>query len=174
MGSPAAPSAPTAPATTLRPPVSADAPLIHRLVRESGVLDVNSPYAYALLGAHFAGTSLVAEERGRPVGFVFAYRPPSRPESLFVWQVAVAGTARGRGLATALLRGALHAPQARDARYLEATVTPSNDASRRLFEAVARSLAAPFTWEEGIPAAHLGAGHEAERLFRAGPLEARP
>jgi L-2,4-diaminobutyric acid acetyltransferase len=160
---------------TLRRPDVRDAAAIWRLVRRSGALDVNSPYAYLLLTSHFADTSIVAEWGGDVVGFVAAYRPPSRLESLFVWQVAVDAAARGHGLGTRLLDGALATEAAAECRYLEATVTPSNASSWALFRGVARRRGVPGRQETGFEAALFpDGGHEDEILVRIGPLTPAP
>ena len=63
-------------------------------------LDVNSTYAYLLMATDFAETSIVVVGvDGAVCGFITGYRPPRRPDTLFVWQVAVAPDAQGRGLA---------------------------------------------------------------------------
>ena len=85
-------------ALTLRSPTVEDAAAIWRLVRDSGVLDLNSPYSYLILCKHFAETCIVAEEAGVIVGFVTAYRPPITPDVIFVWQIGVAQSVRGRGV----------------------------------------------------------------------------
>jgi L-2,4-diaminobutyric acid acetyltransferase len=156
---------------TLRQPDVRDAAAIWRLVRRSGALDVNSPYAYLLLTSHFADTSVVAERAGDVVGFVAAYRPPSRPQSLFVWQVAVDAAVRGHGVGARLLDGALASAAAAECRYLEATVTPSNASSWALFRGLARRRGVPCREEAGFEATLFPeAGHEDEILVRIGPL----
>ncbi|HEY9266146.1 MAG TPA: diaminobutyrate acetyltransferase, partial [Mycobacterium sp.] len=106
---------------------------MHRLVAETEVLDLNSTYAYLLLATDFADTSVVAERDGELCGLITGYHPPSRPEVLFVWQVAVAESARGSGLAGAMLDTLTR--RVREDRHghpvtVEATVAPSNSASR--------------------------------------------
>ena len=142
-----------------------------RLVRDSGVLDANSPYAYLLLCDHFADTCLAAFRCDELVGFVTAYRPPIRPNSIFVWQIGVAATARGCGLGKRLLRNLLALPACRDVRFLEATITPSNAASWRLFESVARDLGVRLETQVGFRAEDFGSSHEEERLLIIGPLD---
>lgn len=149
-----------------------DGPALWALVRASGRLDANSPYAYLLLCTHFADTCVIAERNGRVVGFVTAYRPPSNPEVIFVWQIAVAVAARGRGIAKRLLRTLLERPACAGVRFLEATVTPSNHPSKKLFHAFARSLDVRCT-EAGGFAEDLfpRCAHELELLIRIGPLD---
>ncbi|HUG20567.1 MAG TPA: diaminobutyrate acetyltransferase [Planctomycetaceae bacterium] len=156
-----------------RPPTLADAPLVWQLVRDSGVLDLNSCYLYLLLCRDFAETCLVAEDETGVAGFVTAYRPPLRSESLFIWQVGVAPHARRQGLASRMLRSLLSSPGCRDVQFLEATVSPSNVASRRMFETLARALEIPIQWTDGFLPEHFGSQqkHEAESLLRIGPLE---
>jgi L-2,4-diaminobutyric acid acetyltransferase len=159
---------------TIRTAMPDDSLAMWRLARDSGGLELNTPYAFALLASHFRRTSLVAEEGGKPVAFVAAYRPPTHPESVFVWQIAVGPEHRGRGIASELLRALVRAPACRTVRHLEATVTPSNRASRRLFEGFARSLGVPCEVGPGYDGAQLGeGGHEDEALFRIGPITER-
>lgn len=153
---------------TLRPPTVADAAGIHRLVEATGVLDVNSGYAYLAVCAHHAATSVVAEADGRLAGFVTGYRIPDRPDTLFVWQVGVDAAARGQGLATRMLEWLL---EATGAAWVETTITPSNEPSRRLFRRLAERRGAGCEVSEGFPV-HLfpGPAHEPEELFRLGPF----
>ncbi|MEX2375678.1 MAG: diaminobutyrate acetyltransferase, partial [Dehalococcoidia bacterium] len=75
-------------------PIQHDAAPIWQLVHDDGGLDLNSPYAYLLVCTDFAQTSLVATDATGVVGFIAAYRPPTRPDATFVWQVGVAKRAR--------------------------------------------------------------------------------
>jgi len=139
------------------------------------MLDVNSLYCYLLLCTDFADTSLVAASDGRIVGFAAAYRPPTRLETLFVWQIGIEAAARGQGLGRRLLKTLPQLPAATGVTHLEATITPSNTASRRLFEGFAKTQGLPciFDASAGFPAALFGAaGHEAEDRVRVGPIAA--
>ncbi len=158
---------------TLRRPTVDDGAEIWRLVRETGVLDENSPYAYLLLCRDFARTSLVAERDSRLAGFVTAYRPPERPHVLFVWQIGVSQSARRQGLGLRLLSALV--ARSRDGEpaieFVEATVAPSNTASRRLFDTLAADLGAPVKTVAGFSEADFPpGGHEAEPLICIGPL----
>lgn len=161
-------------ALTLRPPTLADGAAIWQLVEQTKPLDPNSCYTYLLLSTHFADTCVVAEDHDEIVGFISAYRPPNTPDVLFVWQVAVKSTARGRGIASAMLHALLARESCRDVAYLEATVTPSNAPSQALFRALAKAHNAPCTETCWLPPEVFGpAPHEAEILFRIGPLQPR-
>jgi diaminobutyrate acetyltransferase len=115
---------------------------------------------------------LLAEDGGRLLGFVSAFRPPTRADVLFVWQVAVAAVARGAGIGGRMLTDLVQRAAGGDVRYLEATVTPSNTASQKLFESFARRQGAPLAKQCLFPAELFPdtEQHEAEDLFRIGPL----
>lgn len=159
-----------------RNPTAADGAAVYELIGEIGTLERNSCYAYLLLCSHFAPGAVVAEVGERLVGFVLGYRPPSRPDACFVWQVGVHPDMRGRGLATELLSRFVALPAYRECRYLEATVGASNQASRALFSRFANKRGVPCEIGPGFPGAlfapdNHGLAHEDEDLFRIGPLE---
>src|SRR5919198_5457177 len=110
-----------------------------RIARDTNVLDVNSPYSYLLWCRDFADSSVVARDIGdRVCGFITGFIRPRSADTLFVWQVAVDQAYRGRGLAKRMLDHLGDRMTAEGRRYLEATVTPDNLPSSRLFEAFAR------------------------------------
>ena len=158
----------------VRAPTLRDAGAIHQLVAGSGSLDLNSRYCYLLICRDFAETSLVATHGSQMLGFVSGYCPPTKPATLFVWQIGVSPSARGRGLAKRLLLELLARPTCGHVESLEATVTPSNTASRRLFRAVARHFGVECQVEPGFTREMLATDpsseHEEEELFRIGPL----
>lgn len=151
---------------------------MYRLVAE-GTLDTNSPYAYLLYSTHYCETTLVpVDASGALLGFVMGHRPPTHPETYFVWQIGVDEAARGQGIAGKLLMEAAKRQSELGVRFVEATVTPDNVASRRSFEALARGLACPCQVTESFfPADSFppGSSHAPEDLYRIGPFsEARP
>jgi len=158
---------------TLRSPVPRDGARLWDFVRRSGVLEENSCYAYLLLSTHFANTSVVAELNGQVVGFVAAYLLPNRPNVVFVWQIGVDPGCRRSGLGKRLLRHLISLQHVRNARFLEATVTPSNRPSRRLFESFAAEFGAGCRDMEGFSPEDFAGAHEEERLLRIGPLPER-
>ena len=114
---------------TMRLPDRKDGAAIHRLISECPPLDLNSLYAYLLLCEHFSDTSVIAESAGGRIdGFISAYVIPTRPDVLFVWQVAVHARARGHRLARAMLRELLQRKGLAHVRHLETTVGPDNQA----------------------------------------------
>lgn len=161
------------PRITLRAPRRQDGPALHRLVAACPPLDENSLYCNLLQTTHFADTCVAAEQAGQLVGFISAYLIPGRPDTLFVWQVAVGARARGRGLATRMLDDLLRRPGCREVTHLETTVTGSNDASWALFEGFARKNDAPLRRSTLFDRnTDFDGAHESEILARIGPLEA--
>lgn len=152
-------------------PAVSHGPAIHELVSRCKPLDLNSTYAYMLLCEHFRDTCVRAEHDGATVGFISAYSPPARDDVIFVWQVAVAASMRGAGLAKAMLRELLRRDPAARWRFLETTVSPSNTASRGLFYSLAREIGAPVIESTLFRAADFGGeDHEEETLIRIGPF----
>jgi L-2,4-diaminobutyric acid acetyltransferase len=147
--------------------------VLHDLVVASPPLDLNSRYAYLLLCEHHAQTSVIAECEGVVVGAITAYVPPAQPDTLFIWQVAVAPQARGRKLATDMLQHLLqHCIAPRQLRWLEATISPGNYASRRLFTQFARRHGAGYITSRLFSPDDFGeSGHEEERLYKIGPWD---
>jgi len=154
-----------------RAPRKSEAGAIHALVASCKPLDLNSTYAYLLLCTHFAATCAVVEEGAEILGFVSGYLKPAEPATLFIWQVAVGPNARGRGLAKAMLNEILSRPSCRGVTSLEATVSPSNQPSRNLFESLAREHQAACSWSALFQPADFGEQlHEEEQLLRISPL----
>lgn len=148
---------------------------MHRLVAATEVLDLNSTYTYLLLATDFASTSVVAHRDGDICGLITGYHPPARPEVLFVWQVAVASSAKGTGLASAMIDNLVHRVRSNRRGHpvtVEATVSPGNEASRAFFGAFARRHGVPLIEEPRFTAAQLDADqtHEDEPTLRIGPI----
>lgn len=159
----------------IRSPRPDDGAPVWRLAHATPELDLNSPYAYLLLCRHHAETSVVAQRDDAPelAGFVLGYRPPGAPDALFVWQVAVADSERGQGLAGAMLGGLVERNPGID--WLETTVTPTNQASDRLFRSFAARRDAEVTTSLFASADDFppeAGAHEDEIRYRIGPLAA--
>lgn len=158
----------------LRKPSKEDGSVLYELVRESEALEENTTYAYLLLTSHFRDTCIVAELDGEIVGFVAAYLIPTRPDTVFVWQVGVSRKARRMGLARRMLEALLDRQACGGVRYLEATVEPKNHASHGLFQALADARDAALRRTTGFESTDFGAqDHAAEVLVRVGPMESK-
>ncbi|MCQ4203429.1 diaminobutyrate acetyltransferase [Streptomyces coelicoflavus] len=156
-------------------PRVADGAALWRIARDSEVLDLNSSYSYLLWCRDFAATSAVVRDgHGVPVGFITGYVRPDSPDTLLVWQVAVDGTYRGRGLAAALVDGlAARVIRERGVTTLETTISPDNTASQRLFTSFAERRGARLEREVLFDTAVFpDEPHEPEVLYRIGPLSA--
>lgn len=162
-------------ALTLRHPVSTDGYVLNQLVAASPPLDTNSVYCNLLQCQHFANTSVAAVLKGELVGFISAYCPPNEDDTLFVWQVVVAETMRGTGLAKKMLHWLIAQPGTEKAQHLATTITPDNAASWALFESFARDCGAvPVKSIMFDAQRHFGGQHADEYLLRISPLPNRP
>ncbi len=159
-------------AYTIRQPTAEDGALVHDLIAACPPLDENSLYCNLLQCSHFAATCALAESDGRIDGFVSGYIPPDQPDTLFIWQVAVAQAGRGQGLAKALIREILGRPSCRNVRYVETTITDDNKASWVMFEGLARGLRAETRHRVLFDKTmHFRGRHASESLLRIGPFD---
>lgn len=156
----------------IRAPSPDEGALLWEIARDAGGLDLNSPYAYMMIGRHFQETCALALVHGKPAGFVMAHRIPTRPDVLFIWQVAVLPAFRGLGIAKRMFDDLLAREVNCGVRIMEATVTPSNESSAALFAAFAKSRNAELEIRTGFTAAEFpqGHGHEAEDLYVIAPV----
>lgn len=160
-------------ALCIRTPRSGDGPAVWRLVSETGALDTNSRYSNLLQCSHFAGTCALAEMDGEIVGWMSGYVPPKQPDTLFVWQICVADSARGHGLGQDLIAAVLARPENANLRHVECTITPSNVASWSLFRKVASALDADLKSQPHfLSETHLDGEQESEIRVTIGPFKA--
>ena len=156
---------------TFRIPTVEDGEFIWQLIKDTQVLDLNSSYSYLLWADQFSDTSIVVEDHGKLVGFISGFIQPKATDILFIWQVAVDESTRGKRLASRMLHSILQSDACKDVRYLEATVTPSNIPSTKLFKGLARGLDTECTITDGYTEDQFpGGGHESEELFHIGPF----
>ena len=145
---------------------------VHKLISECPPLDTNSMYCNLLQSSHFAETAVAAVLENELVGFISGYRIPQRPETLFVWQVAVGEKARGQGLAGRMLKEILLREQNRDIKRIETTITPDNKASWALFESLARKLDTEISSIVMFDRKqHFADQHDTEMLVKVGPFK---
>lgn len=160
------------PRVTFRRPTEIHAAKVWELIAKCPPLDRNSLYCELLLCTDFADTCVLAERAGAVVGWISAYRRPSDPSTLFIWQIAVHPEVRNTGVGKGLITSALNRPCCESVTYIKATVTLSNRASKLLFAGLARSLRAPIRqalcFDRDI---HLNGQHESEYTIAIGPLE---
>ncbi|RCW73121.1 diaminobutyrate acetyltransferase [Saliterribacillus persicus] len=141
------------------------------LVMES-TLDTNSSYKYILMSEYFSETCVVAKQDEKIVGFITAFTPPKASDTVFIWQVGVDASQRGKGIASRMLHFLLNSKSSKAIEYVEATITPTNKASQSLFQKLARDFnttceSSEFFTEDLFP----GDEHEEELKFRVGPIK---
>lgn len=125
-----------------RAPLSTDGDALNGLLAATPLLEGNTIQCTLLQCGHFAKTSVAAFLRKELVGFVSAYCPPSEPDTLFVWQVVVAESVRGSGLAKRMLNWLVAQPSTESVLRLTTVVALNNIASMALFESFARECGA--------------------------------
>lgn len=151
-----------------RKPSKQDGAAMWQLVRDSGGLDLNSSYAYLMMADIFPDTCAVACMDDKLAGFIIGYRKPQQPETLFIWQIGVDASCRGHGVGRKLLEELLQREENAAVRFVEATVSPDNIASRALFLGLAARRQAGCTVQEYYPCSLFPPSeqHEEELLFR--------
>ncbi|HET7578070.1 MAG TPA: diaminobutyrate acetyltransferase [Bacillales bacterium] len=155
-----------------RKPNEEDGADVWTLVKKTGVLDLNSSYSYLMWCKFFRDTTIIAEQRGKVVGFISGFLNPSSPHVLFIWQVAVDKSQRGKGLATKMISRLLERSSCDDVRYIEATVSPSNLPSQKLFKGFAEKMETACKIRNGFIEDHFPEnGHEDEPIYRIGPFD---
>ena len=153
------------PAVRLRKPTVEDGSDVWALISACKPLDENSMYFNLIQCDHFADTCILAEREGQIVGWISGHIPPEKPETLFVWQVAVSPEARGLGLAGRMLRALFDRPELADVSRIETTITRDNKPSWGLFRAFASKRDGTLThaphFERGT---HFDGAHATEYL----------
>lgn len=160
---------------SFRQPCEEDGPAVTALIAACPPLDANSAYCNLLQCGDFAGTCVIVEQGSAITGWISAYRPPGRPHELFIWQVAVAATARGQGLAGRMLDALLARPSMQGVTHIVTTVTADNGASRAMFRRFAQhrgaALDETLRFDERV---HFGGAHASEWQLRIGPIHSAP
>lgn len=154
-----------------RKPVLTDGMSVYQLIQSCPPLDTNSSYCNFLQCGHFSSTSVAAERDGELVGFISGYIVPERPDTLFIWQVAVDKQARGLGLASKMLTQLLNRDICNDVHFLETTITEDNLPSWNLFKRLAKHIDAELqsaVWLD--KQIHFNDQHDSESLVRLGPF----
>lgn len=155
----------------LRMPTLIDGMSVFRLIQRCPPLDTNSSYCNLLQSGHFSTTSVAAELDGELVGFISGYLLPQRPDTLFIWQVAVDERARGLGLASQMLMHILERPSCHGVQHLETTITQDNQPSWSLFKSLAKRLGTELQSSDYMnKETHFDGQHDSESLVSIGPF----
>lgn len=154
-----------------RNPLPEDGAAIHQLIADCPPLDQNSRYCNLLQCSHFSDTSIIAEIDKEIVAFVSGYLVPKREDTIFIWQIAVAESARRHGLALQMLFKLLQQPACHNVCFLETTITEKNTASNTLFTKFSDQLGVNFTKSLFFKRDyHFNNQHDDEYLYRIGPF----
>lgn len=117
----------------------------------------------------FSKTSIVAQRGRETVGFISGFIHPETPNTLYIWQIAVNESEQGLG--EKMLFQLLKRDYSEPIHYIEATVSSSNTPSNELFWGLSKKLNCNCIISDYILTDHFPeVGHEAEILFRIGPL----
>ena len=142
---------------------------IYQLIEQSPPLDLNSSYLYFLQSSHFADSCVLAEQDGELLGFVSGYLRPDKPSELFVWQMVVAQSGRGKGIAKGLIKQLLKqviASSPTSLQSMSCTISPSNLASQGVFKSLTKSFGLILSTQPFLTEAHFsGQEHEAEDYY---------
>ena len=156
---------------TFDQPSKADGWAVSQLIAACPPLDTNSVYCNLLQCHHFSATSVAARCSDELVGFISGYLVPDKPDTLFIWQVAVSEKVRGTGLASKMISQILNREACRSVRFIETTITKDNEASWALFGRIARDYGAPLSSEDLFTKnTHFSGQHDTEVLVTIGPL----
>jgi L-2,4-diaminobutyric acid acetyltransferase len=155
-----------------RKPSLVDGAEVWNLVKNTGVLDLNSSYSYLMWCTHFSDTSVIVEVNNEVIGFVSGFIKQTSSNQLFIWQVAVDESERGKGLASKMLHHLLSRDSCKDINYIETTISPTNIPSRKLFHGLARDLGTEINVSTGFTMNDFPEeGHEDEWLHQIGPFK---
>lgn len=158
-----------------RKPTAEDGGAIWQLIQNCKPLDENSMYCNLIQCDHFADTCVVAELDGEIAGWISAYVLPGDAETLFVWQVAVAGIARGRGLGRRMLTELLEREECVQVQRMQTTITKDNDASWALFNSFADRMDADLSHEAHFKKdVHFNGAHATEHMVTIDLAEEAP
>src|SRR5690625_5893925 len=157
-----------------REPSLEDGAEVRELIKDIKILDLNSSYSYIMWCSYFSETSIIIETDNKIVGFISGFIKPTEPDRIFVWQVAVAESERGRGLASKMLRRLLERESCEGINYKETTVTQSNIPSQKIFHGLARDLGTKIKESECFTCEDCQEkGHEDELIHEISPFKIR-
>ncbi|PWU68091.1 diaminobutyrate acetyltransferase [Gracilibacillus dipsosauri] len=135
-------------------------------------LDTNSSYKYILMSEYFNETCVIAKQNDQVIGFITAFIPPKKQNTVFIWQVGVDTNQRGKGIASKMLHFLLESEACQSIQFVEATITPTNRASQSLFQKLARDFHTEIHSDEFFTKDIFpGDEHEEEWRFVVGPIQ---
>ena len=162
------------PVFEFRTPQSTDGQAVHALVSRCPPLDTNSLYCNLLQCSYFRDSSIAVEHNGEIASFVSGFVTHTKPDVLFIWQVAVDEKYRGLGLAKKMILELLKRKGLKSVKYIETTITPDNTSSWHLFKSVSVALETELKSETLFDQTkHFNNQHASEQLVKIGPFNER-
>lgn len=114
-----------------------DVSKVRKLVQACEPLTLHTAVTYGVLLRSFPDTCFVAETSGELSGFISSVRGTAHPEAIYVWQIGVVPSARGKGLSLRLIDSVAMAANRIGCSVLQVGIEPSNDHSLSVFRAYA-------------------------------------
>ena len=106
-----------------------DSANLRAFINECKPLGLNTGIAYWMLGRYFNNTCFVLEENNKIVGFATAIISPTKPDTLFFWQLGISANLRGKNYSFLLIDKIVSAAKEFQCKYIEFTIFPNNIAS---------------------------------------------
>lgn len=151
-----------------RSPTAKDGYAINQLVSDNPPLDRNSVYCNLMQCLHFANTCVVVTHQDVLVAFMTGYVKPEALDTLFIWQMAVSSSVRGRGLAGRMLEQLV---ERNPVKFIETTITANNRSSDAVFRRFAKTVGAEIHQQVLFDRdSHFHGEHDSEVLYRIGPM----
>ena len=155
----------------LRTPEIEDARESFRIARNEPNIDANTEYYYMIWYRDFSETSLVAVSEGKQIGYLTAFISPKNPDTLFIWQIATMPHHGVPNLGIKMMTHVVDKAKRKGVEYVEATVSPDNRPINYVMRLLAKRLAANYSTSMLFNPDAFEGSHEAELMYRIGPLE---
>ena len=153
-------------------PTKKNGSAVAKLIKSCPPLDLNSIYHYLIQSHYFDKTCSVALKGVKIVAFVSGFIKPTNKNCLFIWQVAIDESFRGKGLGIELIEFLLE--QNKDVSTIETTITKNNLASRRMFQKIVEKYKTKMSEETLFDKKeNFSNEHESEILITIGPIKKR-
>ena len=153
-------------------PTKKNGSAVARLIERCPPLDLNSTYHYLIQSHYFNRTCSVAFEGEKVVAFVSGFIKPVNENCLFIWQVAIDESYRGKSLGIELIEFLLD--QNKDVNIIETTITKNNIASRRMFQKIVKKYETTMSEETLFDKKEdFSSEHDSEMLITIGPFKER-
>ena len=111
-----------------------DAGEIHGFIGKIEGLVQHPGHFYSIMARYFGDSFFLMEEDSRIIGLVWGFISQMDTDTLFLWQIGVAGEYRGKGVSYRLLDRFISYAREKGCMRVRATVETGNFASWKMFE----------------------------------------